>query len=57
MLASLRNINTGTNPAFVPLVSWWLNLAPQLCVWSLIMMRSTKRLKTTQGVSRTWRKG
>ena len=55
MLALWRSINTGTIPAIVALVFWWLSLAPLPCAWSLTMERSSKRPITTEGVYPTWR--
>ena len=50
MLASCRNKRRGTTPTTAVPVSWLLNQDRLPCDWLLIMVRSTSKPKTTQGV-------
>ena len=55
MLASWRNIRKGTTPITAVPVSWLLNQDRLPYDWLLIMVRSTRKPKTTQGVFLTWK--
>ena len=55
MLASLRNIRRQTTPTAAVPASWLLNQEALPCDWSLTMVGSTRKPKTTQGVLPTWK--
>ena len=55
MLASWRNIRRGTTPITAVPVSWLLNQGQLPYDWSLTMVRSTRKPRTTQGVFLTWK--